>query len=114
MRNAIRTVLVAIAVMISVAANAHNVMSEVEDSITVSTEKLADILVEEGMKMIGTPYRYGGSGPRAFDCTGFTKYLYKKFGYDLERSSVGQSKQGREVSGSWSNFQKGDLVVFAP
>lgn len=57
--------LVAIAVMISVAANAHNVMSEVEDSITVSTEKLADILVEEGMKMIGTPYRYGGSGPRA-------------------------------------------------
>lgn len=105
--------LVAIAVMISVAANAHNVMSEVEDSITVSTEKLADILVEEGMKMIGTPYRYGGSGPRAFDCTGFTKYLYKKFGYDLERSSVGQSKQGREVSGSWSNFQKGDLVVFA-
>ncbi|MFR8805055.1 MAG: LysM peptidoglycan-binding domain-containing protein, partial [Anaerovoracaceae bacterium] len=32
---------------------------------------------------------------------------------DLERSSVGQSKQGREVSGSWSNFQKGDLVVFA-
>lgn len=38
MRNAIRTVLVAIAVMISVAANAHNVMSEVEDSITVSTE----------------------------------------------------------------------------
>ena len=47
MRNAIRTVLVAIAVMISVAANAHNVMSEVEDSITVSTEKLADILVED-------------------------------------------------------------------
>lgn len=65
MRNAIRTVLVAIAVMISVAANAHNVMSEVEDSITVSTEKLADILVEEGMKMIGTPCRYGGNGPRA-------------------------------------------------
>ena len=111
MRNVIIAILVSMAVMIPVTAKAGNAAAE--DSVTVSTEKLADILVEEGMKMIGTPYRYGGSGPKAFDCTGFTKYLYKKFGYDLEHSSAGQARQGREVSGSWSNFQKGDLVVFA-
>lgn len=105
--------LLSISMMVPVAANADNVAAEAVDSVTVSTEKLADILVEEGMKMIGTPYRYGGNGPKSFDCTGFTKYLYKKFGYDLERSSAGQAKQGREVAGSWSDFQKGDLVVFA-
>lgn len=114
MRNIISSaVLLSIALMVPVAANADNAAAESVDSVTVSTEKLADILVEEGMKMIGTPYRYGGNGPKSFDCTGFTKYLYKKSGYDLERSSAGQAKQGREVTGSWSDFQKGDLVVFA-
>lgn len=113
MRNTIITALLSIAMMVPVAANADNVAAESVDSVTVSTEKLADLLVEDGMTMIGTPYRYGGSGPKSFDCTGFTKYLYKKFGYDLERSSAGQAKQGKEVTGSWSNFQKGDLVVFA-
>lgn len=113
MRNTIITALLSIAMMVPVAANADNASAEAVDSVTVSTERLADILVEEGMRMIGTPYRYGGSGSKSFDCTGFTKYLYKKFGYELERSSAGQAKQGREVTGSWSNFQKGDLVVFA-
>lgn len=112
-RISIRIVLVPLLIVISASANAYNAVPEVEDSVTVSTERLADIIVDEGMKLIGTPYRYGGNGPKAYDCTGFTKHLYKRFGYDLERSSSGQARQGREVSGSWSNFQKGDLVVFA-
>lgn len=83
------------------------------DSVTVSTEVLADRLIEDAKALLGTPYHYGSTGPRSFDCTGFTSYIYRKYGYDLERSSGGQAKQGREVTGPWSNLQKGDLLVFA-
>ncbi len=83
------------------------------DSVTVSTEALADRLIDDAKALLGTPYRYGSPGPRSFDCSGFTGYIYRKYGYDLERSSGGQARQGREVSGPWSNLQKGDIVVFA-
>ena len=83
------------------------------DSVTVSTEALADRLIGDAKALLGTPYRYGSPGPRSFDCSGFTGYIYRKYGYDLERSSGGQARQGREVSGPWSNLQKGDIVVFA-
>ena len=83
------------------------------DSVTVSTEALADRLIEDAKALLGTPYHYGSPGPRSFDCSGFTGYIYRKYGYDLERSSGGQARQGREVSGPWSNLQKGDIVVFA-
>ena len=83
------------------------------DSVTVSTEALADRLIDDAKALLGTPYHYGSPGPRSFDCSGFTGYIYRKYGYDLERSSGGQARQGREVSGPWSNLQKGDIVVFA-
>lgn len=103
----------------SLVAGAQNCSEErctetcVEDSVAVAAKTLADQLVEDGMKMLGTPYHYGSSGPKTFDCSGFTRYVYKQFGYTLDHSSSGQSRQGREVKGPWSNLQKGDLVIFA-
>lgn len=82
------------------------------DTVTVSTEDLADRIITEALKYKGTPYSYGSKGPRAFDCSGFTSYIYRKFGYDLSRSSGGQAGDGRPVEGSLSNLQKGDIVVF--
>ena len=26
----------------------------------------------------GTPYRYGATGPRAFDCSGFTRWVFAR------------------------------------
>ncbi len=86
--------------------------SGVPDSVTVSTEDLADRIITEALKYKGTPYSYGARGPRYFDCSGFTSYIYRKFGYELSRSSGGQAGDGRPVEGSLSNLQKGDIVVF--
>lgn len=103
----------------SFAAGAQNcseeqcTMAGVEDSVVVAARNLADQLVKNGMKMLGTPYHYGVSGPKTFDCSGFTRFLYKEFGYVLDHSSSGQSRQGREVKAPRSNLQKGDLVIFA-
>ena len=82
------------------------------DTVTVSTEDLADRIISEALKYKGTPYSYGSRGPKYFDCSGFTSYVYRKFGYELARSSGGQAGDGRPVEGSLSNLQKGDIVVF--
>ena len=81
------------------------------DTITVSTEDLADRIITEALKYKGTPYSYGSKGPRAFDCSGFTSYIYKQFGVTLNRSSKDQVNNG--VAVSKSNLQQGDLVFFS-
>ena len=67
-------------------------------------------IVSYAKQLIGTPYVYGGSTPRGFDCSGFTSYVYKQFGITLPRSSSAQygpvTKVGR------NELQAGDLVFF--
>lgn len=68
-------------------------------------------LLQYAMTFRGVPYRYGANGPRAFDCSGFTKYVYGKFGYNLSRTAGAQFKNGSKVK---KNSEKpGDLVFFA-
>ena len=62
-------------------------------------------------KYVGVPYVYGASGPRAFDCSGFTSYVFKQMGVSLPRSASAQSQTGVHISKS--NLQAGDLVFFA-
>jgi len=86
--------------------------AQTRDSVTVSTAELADRLIAEAEKYIGVPYRLGGKGPKSFDCSGYTRYVYGKFGFDISANSTAQAAQGREVKGSVSNLQKGDIIVF--
>jgi len=59
---------------------------------------------------IGVSYRYGGTSPRGFDCSGFTSYIYKRFGIDINRTSNAQAQQGKYVPKN--KLQPGDLVFF--
>ena len=81
--------------------------------VELSAAEIADKLVEYAATFLGTPYRYGANGPKRFDCTGYTRYVYKKFGYtNLSRSSRDQARDGREVDISdFHNLQKGDILV---
>lgn len=67
-------------------------------------------IVAEANKYIGCKYRYGGTTPSGFDCSGFTSYVYKKFGVNLNRTAAGQYSNG--VSVTKSQLQPGDLVMF--
>ncbi len=58
----------------------------------------------------GTPYVYGAMSPSGFDCSGFTSYVFKKFGIRLNRSSRGQVNDGRRVARE--DIKPGDLVFF--
>lgn len=67
-------------------------------------------LMDEAFSLIGTRYRAGASGPGGFDCSGFTSYLYRQLGVELNRSSRGQYTQGEAVASN--DLQTGDLVFF--
>ena len=83
------------------------------DSVALNASVLADQIIEEAKTHLGTPYVYGGKGPKSFDCSGFTRYVYAKFGYTLSPVATYQVGEGRRVSGHISNLQKGDLVFFS-
>ena len=71
----------------------------------------ADLLIEEARLHLGAPYRYGGKGPKTFDCAGFARYVYAKFGYSLPGGSIPQYRLGRPVKDR-RKLQRGDLVFF--
>jgi len=60
--------------------------------------------------MIGTPYRYGGSSPRGFDCSGLVYYAYSKAGIQAPRTAAAQYRKTKRVP--VSDLQPGDLVFF--
>ncbi|SFF23308.1 C40 family peptidase [Blastococcus tunisiensis] len=66
--------------------------------------------IRVAMAQLGTPYRYGATGPDAFDCSGLTSYAYAAAGISLPHSSRAQSSLGTQVSRA--ELQAGDLVFF--
>ena len=67
-------------------------------------------VVAIAMQYIGSPYVWGASGPSAFDCSGFTSYVYAQVGISLPRTSGAQAGAGTQVSAS--EAQPGDLVTW--
>ncbi|WP_367141210.1 MULTISPECIES: C40 family peptidase [Streptomyces] len=60
--------------------------------------------------MKGAPYRWGGAGPRVFDCSGLTQYAYRRAGRKLPRTAAAQYYFTRRIP---VRFRKpGDLVFF--
>lgn len=67
-------------------------------------------LVLQGEKLIGSKYKYGGTTPKGFDCSGFTGYVYNKVDVDISRSSVSQAQKGKKIK--IGEAKAGDLVFF--
>ena len=55
--------------------------------------ELVDELLDYAKTFIGVPYRLGASGPDRFDCSGFTSYVFREFGYNLPHNSVMQFRE---------------------
>lgn len=60
--------------------------------------------------LVGTPYRYGGSSPRGFDCSGLVYYAYGKAGIRVPRTTQAQHRDAASVP--LSELHPGDLLFF--
>ena len=68
-------------------------------------------VVAYAKQFLGCSYVYGGTTPSGFDCSGFTSYVYRHFGYSLNRTSSGQRSNG--VAVDKSNLKAGDILCFS-
>ena len=78
------------------------------DAGTVSGS--ASDLVALALSYQGVPYAYGGASPSGFDCSGYTMYIYQRFGVYLPHGATDQLSYGMAVG--FGELQPGDLVFF--
>lgn len=67
-------------------------------------------IISTAKSFLGVPYKWGGTTPAGFDCSGFTRYVFASQNIKLPRVSVDQYAVGTPVS--FSNLIPGDLVFF--
>ena len=89
---------------------AEKAVEEEPASSSESSSGSGSAVVAYAKQFLGCRYVYGGMSPSGFDCSGFTSYVYKHFGYSLNRTSSGQRSNG--VAVSKSNLQAGDILCF--
>ncbi len=86
-------------------------------AVSLTTAPRADAAVTSavGIKVVkvaatrkGVPYRYGGTGPRGFDCSSYTTWSYAKVGKSLPRTSKAQYRATLHIAKS--QRRPGDLV----
>ena len=78
--------------------------------VSSDCEQRIDDLIDYALDYIGVPYDSAGSTPHGFDCSGFVRYVYSRFGVKLPRHSGDQWKEGELVL--LGEIKRGDLVFF--
>ena len=81
-----------------------------EDVASRGGSEAGNRVVAYAKKFLGTPYVYGGSTPSGFDCSGFTSYVYRQLGYNINRTAQDQLLNG--VAVSRSELKPGDIIMF--
>ena len=89
------------------------IRSDFVDLTASSISSSNSSIVSFAKQYLGTRYSYGGASPSGFDCSGFTMYVYKQFGYSLPHTATGQWQSGIGTKVySIGALQAGDLVFF--
>ena len=90
-----------------------------DDNSTSSISQTRKELVNYAKSFVGHPYKYGGTklcenwkskSGCGVDCSGFVQGIFKKYGYNLGRTSDDQASDGKEIKAS--DLKPGDIVVY--
>ena len=79
-------------------------------SPTPTTDAAGAAIAHAAQSLIGSPYRYGGAGPDAFDCSGLVSYVHGQLGVPTPRTAAQQYASARSIPRG--DLQPGDLVFF--
>ena len=77
---------------------------------STQTNSLTTDILSFAKKHLSYRYRSGGSSPKGFDCSGFVRYCFSKFGMLLPHSSAAQISHGVEIA--LGEARPGDLIFF--
>lgn len=69
----------------------------------------AESVIAVAKSLLGTPYKWGGTTPDGFDCSGFLNYVYEQVGYELPRTTNAIWIESGHVV---STPSPGDIVFF--
>ena len=88
----------------------NNAVSSMLSSETAKVTKGEDV-ANYAKNYLGTSYVVGGKTPESgFDCSGFTRYVFANFGYNLGTTAANQNNIGTDVSKE--DLKAGDLILF--
>lgn len=73
---------------------------------TLTGERIAHV----ALNMVGAPYRYGGTSPQGFDCSGLVYFAYDHVGMSVPRTAAAQRRAARPVRRE--ALAPGDLLFF--
>jgi probable lipoprotein NlpC len=80
------------------------------DIAELSRRKTRKRVVSKAKSLVGRPYKYGGSSPAGFDCSGFSRFVFLSVDIDLPHGSQQQSELGKRTR--LKNAKPGDLIFF--
>ncbi|WP_394237572.1 LysM peptidoglycan-binding domain-containing protein [Niallia oryzisoli] len=115
--NNLNSALIYVGDTLNVSGASASINSPVSNTSTIATNIApaanagydVNKLVNVAKSLIGTPYKWGGTTPAGFDCSGFVYYVFKQAGMDISRlDAVGFYNRSKNVDSP----QAGDLVFF--
>jgi cell wall-associated NlpC family hydrolase len=94
----------------SVAFSQTGITIKAAASQAAKSKVAANRVMTEAAKHKGKKYKFGASGPKRFDCSGYTMYVYKKAaGKKLPHKAHLQQRYGKAVAKC--KARAGDLIV---
>ena len=81
------------------------------DNTRVARDYAGDRAAAVALEQVGVPYRYGGSSPKGFDCSGLVQYAYSRAGVSVPRTTGQLWSAAPTVAGH--DMRPGDLLFFS-
>jgi cell wall-associated NlpC family hydrolase len=82
----------------------------IQPSVRVNGVVDGNTVVETARRYLGVRYVLGGTTPKAFDCSGFIRYVFAEHGLGMPRTAHEQAAVG--IAPDQRNLEPGDLLFF--
>jgi murein DD-endopeptidase len=85
-------------------------MPPVASAPAPASHPLGNEIAMRAISLLGAPYKWGGSGPTSFDCSGLVRFVHDQIGIQTPRTAAEQFSAARRVN--VKNIAPGDLLFF--